>query len=199
MSAVAPYPGCEPVTCGMQWASARLVMVGQAPSARGSHDPRHALTGAPMRRLFRASGIELMQYVRTFERHNLVPGWEGYRRVGEPDSGSRFDARAAASSARVLADRLAGGRRLVCWGTTVAAAFLGGREPPAPLEWREDEVEGLDNTYDVRLAIIPHPSGLNRWWNTPENAAAAGAFVRACVADVVAAREACGRTNPQGT
>lgn len=191
MSAVEPYDGCEPLTCKQPWASDRVVMCGQAPSSRGSHDPKHALTGAPMRRLFKHAGIGLMEYVRTFERHNLVPVWKGYNRAGESGSGSRFAAKDAEVGARVLADRLAGGRRLVCWGPAVARAFVGDWvEHMDPLRWYTREVAGLDNSYDVPVAILPHPSGLNRWWNVRANADAAGEFIRALVRDVHTARAA---------
>lgn len=190
MSAVEPYPGCELGQCAQEWASERIVMVGQAPSAAGSHDPRHALTGAPMRRLFRASGLELMQYVRTFERHNLVPTWMGYRKAGDPGSGSLFDLSEAAVTARKLADRLAGGRRLLCWGKDVMKAFVGPhRCHMTPLTWYREEIEGFDNSYEVDCAIIPHPSGLNRWWNDLANVEAAGEFLRGLAAHVLKAKD----------
>ncbi len=172
-------------------------MVGQAPSAKGSRDPRHALTGAPMRRIFKVSGIELMTYVRTFERHNLVAHWHGYRRRGDPSSGSRFDEREAGTSALVLADRLAGRRRLLCWGGVVAKAFIGvAADSMPPLEWQRHEVPGLDDVYDAAVAVLPHPSGLNRWWNDPANAAAAGVFIREVVRDFHLAKATCRRQSP---
>lgn len=186
MSAVDPYPGCEPGVCRSAWASHRVVMVGQAPSANGSHDPRHALTGAPMRKLFKVSGMNLMTYLRTFERHNLVPRWEGYNRTGDSSSGSRFDEGEASVTARVLADRLAGGRRLLCWGAPVLRAFSV-EVDFEPCHWTLREVPGLDNAYDCPVAYIPHPSGLNRWWNEPGNADRAGQFLRDLVADVARA------------
>lgn len=191
MPAVDPYPGCETRFVLLPWAHTRVVMVGQAPSAKGSHDPRHALTGAPMRRLFKCSGLNLMLYLRTFERHNLVGTWEGYRTTGDASSGSRFDPRDAAVGAKRIADRLAGGRRLLCWGKDVMAAFVGpARACMTPLTWYTEEVVGFDNSYDTQVAIIPHPSGLNRWWNDPANREAAGKFLRGLADEVLAAQRA---------
>lgn len=176
MPAVDPYPGCEPGACAAPWASERIVMVGQAPSARGSTEPRHALTGRPMRFLFDVAGIGLMEYIRTFERHNLVREWRGYRRAGCAASGSALPVADAVVGAQALLARAAG-RRLLCWGTEVAGVFrrAGAAVPkdmPA-LTWCPLTAGGLT----LEMAVLPHPSGLNRWWNAPANRVEAGAFL----------------------
>lgn len=48
-----------------------------------------------------------------------------------------------------------------------------------------DGVEWLPAT----VAVFPHPSGVNRWWNEPENVASAAAFIRECME--VAERRRC--------
>lgn len=56
-------------------------------------------------------------------------------------------------------------------GRRVAAAF-DHRDPALPyLRWSE---EGEP----FRWAMLPHPSGVNRWWNEPENREAAREFLR---------------------
>ncbi len=194
MPAVSEYPGCSPGVCRQDWASDRVIMVGQAPSRFGSHDPRLALTGRPMDVLLEAAGLSRMEYFWAFERHNLAPEWKGYR--GEDSStGSRFDPSACKASALVLAER-ADQRRLICWGREVLSAFQG---PVAArradlLTWEKasHSVSGRWDGVPVRawrseylVAVIPHPSGLNRWWNDPENRAAAGRFVRQTIQEVL--------------
>lgn len=80
---------------------------------------------------------------------------------------------------------LKGHRYLLAGSEVVRAlgkrALVGGaswhaQRQPAPLEWyRSDE--------GVQLALLPHPSGRNRWYNSAERRRAAGEFVRACLLD----------------
>lgn len=37
---------------------------------------------------------------------------------------------------------------------------------------------------DARFAVMPHPSGVSRWWNAPAHVEEAGAFMRALAAEV---------------
>lgn len=72
--------------------------------------------------------------------------------------------------ARRSAERLCralSGRRVVFLGKAVAAAF-GVRANS--LRWVEHR--------GMTVAVLPHPSGVNTWWNNPDNRAAASAFMR---------------------
>jgi hypothetical protein len=63
--------------------------------------------------------------------------------------------------------RFAGRSFVLLAGHRVAAAF-GVREGYL----REFVLQG------VPAAVVPHPSGVNRWWNDPANVARASAFLR---------------------
>lgn len=193
MPAVTEYPGCEGVV-SQPWASERVIMVGQAPSARGSADPRLALTGRPMQFLFTHCGLDLMRYIRAFERHNVATTWHGYRKGTDPKTGSRFTWRQYTDRIEWLKER-AHGRRILCWGREVAGALFGGTAANrmALLAWESFtyDVSGYQAGEPVRpvhsefqAAILPHPSGLNRWWNDPDNRDAARAFMQHTVDEV---------------
>lgn len=62
--------------------------------------------------------------------------------------------------------------RVIFVGRAVASCF--GLRRLRPLVWQETMHNG--STFDA--AVLPHPSGLNRWYNDPAHAAAARAFLR---------------------
>ncbi len=98
------------------------------------------------------TGARRGQYLEAFERRNLV-------------AGVKFDHRAARPRAMEMVEELKGsGRTIVLLGNSVRECFnlaLEGQLPPLLVHpttvggcvWRQ----------------IPHPSGLNRWYNAPEN------------------------------
>lgn len=135
---------------------ARVAIVGEAPS-RSSEAPFDARSG---RRIAELAGVAL----DAFALYNVLDAWPGHA-----GKGSRFpplrDARPAATD---LLPLLAGHARVVVAGKRAAAA-LGFREPY--LVWADGPTGG-------RWAVLPHPSGVNRWWNDPENADAARRFLR---------------------
>jgi hypothetical protein len=83
-------------------------------------------------------------------------------------------AQARRATAR-LKPRLAG-RRVILLGCGVAHAFGFARFPV--LTWTTVRWGGLD----TRVSIVPHPSGVNTWWNDADNIEAASRFLRAAVA-----------------
>ena len=98
------------------------------------------------------TGARRGQYLEAFERRNLVIG-------------AKFDRREANNRASDMVEELEGsGRTIVLLGNSVREAFnraLEGQLPPLLVHpttvggcvWRQ----------------IPHPSGLNRWYNEPEH------------------------------
>lgn len=121
-------------------------------------DPRHALYPWPPTsaggRLYgmvsEAIGWTRGQYVDGIDRLNLVEG--------------PWSAASARDRASELLDEL-WGRRVVMLGGAVAEAFRLRAHPI--LQWR-----------DGWFAVLPHPSGRNRWYNEASNRAAAVAFLR---------------------
>lgn len=136
----------------------RPLLVGQAPSR--DTDGGLPFSGRSGRRLAALAGFPHADLGARFELANVLDRWPG-----KAARGDRFPAR----EARAAAARLPlAGRRVVFVGAGVAAAF--GARPPAPLAW-------FDHA-GARCALLPHPSGVNRWWNDPAHAAAAAAFLR---------------------
>lgn len=98
--------------------------------------------------------LECLNVLRSY------PGPEG-------DKGDAFPRQRAQRAARRLWGSLRG-RRVLLAGKRVGVAF-GIREDY--LVWTTHEA-GFD------VAVIPHPSGVNRWWNEPANRRRFTKFVR---------------------
>ena len=136
----------------------RVVIIGQAPSRLS--DPREPLSGNSGRRLAALSGLTTAEFLDRFERRNLLDAWPG-----KAGKGDKF---AGAGEARALAESLRAGlatRRVVLLGTGVARAF---GFPGEPFLFGEH--------WEGSFAMVPHPSGTNRWWNDRERVAQAQRF-----------------------
>lgn len=139
----------------------RVVIIGQAPSRLS--DPSEPLSGNSGRRLAGLAGLSLPEFLDRFERRNLLDAW--------PGKAGKGDAFVGAGEARGLAESLRAGlaaRRVVLLGAGLAAAF---RVTLPAMTWGDH--------WGGRYAWAPHPSGINRWWNTPGNEERARAFWRA--------------------
>ena len=75
------------------------------------------------------------------------------------------------------------GRKIVMLGRRVEKAFLPDWKPAQFFTWDTRPGRGYGN----KLCVVPHPSGLNRWWNDANNAEDARLFWKVTVAN---AREA---------
>lgn len=148
----------------------RVVLIGQAPSR--TSDPRRPLTGGPVgSRIQALAGLTLRGYVETFERANLLGAFPGRG----PGKGDLFPMREARGEAARWAPEL-GGRDLVFLGRKVADAF---GFPPKPfLRWAW--FDGPAGTV-LRGACLPHPSGVNIWWNDERHRRRARRFLRLLV------------------
>lgn len=131
----------------------RPLIVGEAPSRLG--DPSKPITGKCGAKLAEFAGLTGPEFRRVFARMNLLQRWPG-----SAGKGTRWDAaeaRRLATEAR--RSRFVGRRTVLLLGWRVAAAF-------------EVRVEG----YFVQACcggataiVVPHPSGVNRWYNEPAN------------------------------
>jgi uracil-DNA glycosylase len=136
------------------------MIIGQAPGPRTDH--REPLSGASGRRLAALCGLPLSVFLARFERVNLVR-----RHPGKLAKGDAFPrAIARRNAARLLP--LMRGRRVVLLGRNVADAF--GLAHLSMFVWHR--VGG------VEVAVAPHPSGVNHWWNDPRNVRRARRFWR---------------------
>jgi hypothetical protein len=135
-----------------------VVIVGQAPSrtSRPRRPLRDGRTGLELRRLF-GDALEELRLV------NVLGRWPGSAGA----KGDLFPREAARRAGRRLRRRLAG-RRVVVLGRRVEDAL--GLELPRPLVWTDQG--------DLEAALLPHPSGVNLWWNEARNRSRARAFAR---------------------
>jgi uracil-DNA glycosylase len=134
----------------------KLVIVGEAPSGESLLGrPGLALTGGSGRNLCAIAGWDWLEYLRHTERRNLfidpMPVWDR-------------------KAARVSADELTlalEGRTVIVLGAKVAEAFDLGEDP----DYRWLHLDWAD------VARVPHPSGRNRLWNSPQERKLAREFL----------------------
>lgn len=127
-----------------------IVLVGEAPP-RGGLGPL-----GPFDALTRTLGL--------FDRTNLLTEHPG--RAGKGDAWPKDQAREAW---RALAPSLAGRRVALAGRVAEAAGFKG----LPPLRWLRMGGEGEP----VEVCALPHPSGVNRWYNDGANRAAVGTWL----------------------
>jgi hypothetical protein len=147
--------------------STRPLLIGQAPGPRTHPDlplvptPTTSAGG----RLFAMTGLSTEDYMRTFDRVNLLYEHPGKMPAKAQDAFPVREARAAANAMHPFLS----GREVLFVGRDVTCAF--GHEDMEWCRWYWD-------TWGMRFAAIPHPSGRNHWYNKAENRAAAETFLR---------------------
>lgn len=140
----------------------RPLLIGQAPGP--ATDPGHPLSGRTGARLAGLFRFDEDEFLAAFDRVNLIG-----RFPGKAGKGDAFPLQIARRRALALSRRFEG-RTVVLLGGSVSAAF---RVTAVPiLRWRRGALGA------ARLAVAPHPSGISRWWNDPENVRAAARFFR---------------------
>lgn len=138
-----------------------LTIVGQAPNRHGLSDPDEVLTGRSGRKIAEIAGLSFDDFL-FIRRVNLNKRWNG-----KAGKGDRFMMSEGRASAQRLLDEDHGGG-MVLLGRSVAKCF--GLEKCEPLT--------TVLAYGRRFFIMPHPSGVNRWWNDPKNVKAAKRSLR---------------------
>jgi len=129
------------------------LIVGQAPGPSEDGWPLMGRCGDRLAVLF---GLSVAEYAIIFERVNLLPKFPGKKGKGDA-----FDRRNAAIAARniKIGFRMSSRPFSILLGRNVAEAF--------GFEYRP---LGVQRHHELgHLVFLPHPSGINRWWNEPEN------------------------------
>lgn len=135
----------------------KALIVGQAPSE--DTDGRPPFTGRSGARLADLLGIPHAALPRYVDLVNLIDRWPGKTKRGKGDQFPMGEARAAATMLLSVTPH----DRIVACGVRVADAL--GLPDIRPLETR---------TIGARLFLmLPHPSGVNLWWNDVDHIAAA--------------------------
>jgi uracil-DNA glycosylase len=141
------------------------ILIGQAPGPKT--DPTKPLdpnteTG---RRLVKLTGLEPVTFGYAFDLANLLHEFPGKCREGVPDRFPLCNAYVAAAAVKPFLRS----RTVVCLGRGVAQSF-GYSDKSRFHEWF------VDPQYNFKVAIVPHTSGRNRWYQKPENAQESVAF-----------------------
>lgn len=131
------------------------VLVGQAPGPNTDpHEPLHPYpvhkSGGRLRELI---GISVESYLEGFQRVNLIHKFPGQDKGGE----DKCPRRLARNTANALRPLLVG-RRVILVGRNVADAF--GLSTIPFYAWCTER--------GANFVVVPHPSGRNRMFNTPE-------------------------------
>lgn len=151
-------------------APGRPVIVGLAP---GPRTPRGSpAVSPPVGEPLRSTTARVLQEAlgrpvpEVFATTNLL------ERAGDEESIARIRERSAS-----LIEMLRG-RQVVAIGRVVGRA-LTGTACEGWMRWAVLDPSGLSSRTDLGVvAVLPHPSGLNRWWNDARNRASARAFLR---------------------
>lgn len=141
--------------------TAKPLLVGEAPS-KNEPLPR-PLEGRVGRRLAEYAGLTFEQYIERFDRVNLLDV-----RQDTKEKGFEFDMDAARLSARQLMTTIEPGRVVLLLGRRVAEAVGAVKNYFEPTRL-------VDGT---TLYVLPHPSGVNRWWNEEANREQVRTFLR---------------------
>lgn len=137
----------------------KTLLIGQAPGPKTDPDMplypySRSSTGG---RLVELMGISTHRYLEEFDRVNLLRKFPG--RHKNEDKFPTCQARVAADA---MSHFLAG-RTVVFVGRNVSDSF-GYLPVDAPFhQW------SFDRKYRFHFAVIPHPSGRSRWYNSPQN------------------------------
>lgn len=171
-----------------------ITIVGEAPSQFS--DPKRPFDGASGERLAFLAGLndlEMLESRATLA--NVLSRWPGRGYAGE--KGSKFPSALAKKKARRFELRGV----FVLAGRRVARAFDVGLGSANYFSWHVIENSPVPRTRavpprsrfpvgrqagrpDCWIAVIPHPSGCNRFWNYEENTMIATMFMRGLFARV---------------
>lgn len=144
----------------------KILIVGEAPG-------RHS-GGLTRDRLSELAGAPWEDWA---DWRNLIDDWPGRG----PGKGSAWNARAAARGADDLRKTISGYDHVVLLGRRVASAMIPGGAGFPFFRW-------LDS-YGTRLAVVPHTSGIVRFWNDPGNVETAKRFLGELVPSSTAQKE----------
>lgn len=137
----------------------KALIIGEAPNARGRGEP---IAGRCGQRLADLCGCSLDEFLAAFDRENVLK-----RYPGSAGKGAAFDLAPATRRATALKDRFRRKRTVLLLGYRAAKAF--------GIRSRYFEPVKVSR---ATVVVVPHPSGINRWYNEPKNRRRMGRFLR---------------------
>lgn len=143
----------------------KVVLVGQAPSR--DTDGKAPFSGRSGKRIAQLMGIPHEDLPKRFALANIFDSWPG--KAGKGDAFPLELARKRGWAARSDLK----GRRVVAFGASVIKV-LGYHPDDHLLKFMVREA----GNSSLSIAYVPHPSGVNRWWNDPANVLKAREFLR---------------------
>ena len=161
----------------------KVLLLGESPAAGTEHDPESWLapgSSPSADRLLKFTGYDEETYLDTFDRDNLLhhlPKRSGKGRSFPLSSAKR-------QVERMFVERWGLTHRVVMLGRRVATAFDWSLEGKWYSKVPHCELEYLKwyriaHRYRIIWsAVVPHPSGVNRWWNDANNRRRARKFFR---------------------
>ncbi len=138
----------------------KLLLIGESVGPGGGAP----FGGASGRRLASLCGVSHEDFLSMVDAVNLLNRWPGRQRGPKGHAFPVVDARAAATALDLA------GRTVALAGKRVALAF-GLRDPP----WLVEVSLGVGES---AAFVVPHPSGVVRWYNDPDNGRAVGRLLR---------------------
>lgn len=137
------------------------LIVGEAPSK--NEVTERPIEGRVGKRLASLCGLTYEEFLERFERVNLL-----HVRQDTKEKGFEFDHVAACNAAHDLwlKGAIAKGRVVILLGWRVARAF----------SEQTGYFEGRETINGARIYVVPHPSGVNRWWNQDDHKRMASEF-----------------------
>jgi uracil-DNA glycosylase len=144
------------------------LIIGEAPSK--NEVTEHPIEGRAGKRLAALAGLPLSEFLAHFNRVNLL-----HVRQDTAEHGFQFDRLAAYRSAQRLIPAFQEDEQIILMlGKRVADAF--------GITCIEYFVERRFRNVPGEFRVLPHPSGINRWWNDPHNVLLAKQFMQNIVA-----------------
>jgi len=144
----------------------RVVILGEAPSRKS--DPSRPFSGDSGRRLAKIAGVDHGELLAMFEPANLLSEWPGRSGGRKGDSLPKSAVRRAWRRSRM--ELL--GRRVVLASRRMAESLGVRVDRIGFMVWVSGALDG-----PAEIAVIPHPSGIVRFWNNPVNVEAARRFL----------------------
>jgi len=136
------------------------LIIGEAPSK--NQQLEQPIEGRIGLRLASMAGLTLPEFLYHFDRVNLL-----HHRQDTAAHEFQFDIEAAKGEAAALKTTFKSDQIVILLGLRVADAFYA---------HHDYFVQQMIGGADVR--VVPHPSGINRWWNDPANVQLAMVFMK---------------------